>query len=96
MKFYYPYKADDGKHKYYIITKSGRKVFFGAAGYSDFTKHKDEDRKQRYISRHKNEAKFWNDPDTSSYWALKYLWTYPTKKEAYINIKKDLKKLAYI
>ena len=43
---YYPYPANDGKHKYYIITKSGRKVLFGAAGY---TKHKDKDRKQRYI-----------------------------------------------
>ncbi len=53
MRQYYPYPANDGRHKYYIITKSGRKVLFGAAGYSDFTKHKDEDRKQRYISRHK-------------------------------------------
>ena len=25
------------------------KVYFGAAGMSDFTKHKDEARKQRYI-----------------------------------------------
>ena len=28
-------------------TKSGKKVYFGASGYSDFTKHKDEERKQR-------------------------------------------------
>ena len=54
MKNYYPYPANDGKHKYYIITKSGRKISFGAVGYSDFTKHKDEDRKQRYINRHRN------------------------------------------
>ena len=97
MKQYYPYPANDGKHKYYIITKSGHKVLFGAAGYSDYTKHRDEARKQRYIDRHKkNEAKFWNDPDTASYWALKYLWSYPTKEEAYTNIKKDLKKSGYI
>ena len=48
MKYYYPYLANDGKHKYYIITKSEKKIYFGAAGYSDFTKHKDEARKQRY------------------------------------------------
>jgi hypothetical protein len=41
MKNYYPYPANDGKHKYYIITKSGRKILFGAVGYCDFTKHKD-------------------------------------------------------
>ncbi len=49
----YPYPANDGKHKYYTITKSGSKVLFGAVGYSAFTKLKDEDRKQRYINRHK-------------------------------------------
>jgi len=25
---------------------------FGASGYSDFTQHKDEKRKQRYLERH--------------------------------------------
>ena len=55
-KIYYPYPAKDGIHKYYIIIKSGEKVYFGAAGYSDFTIHKDEERKKRYILRHeKNE-----------------------------------------
>ena len=43
---YYPYPAFDGKHKYYILTESDKKVYFGAAGYSDFTKHKDEERKK--------------------------------------------------
>ena len=56
MKYYYPYPVNDGKHKYYIVTKSEKKVYFGAAGYSDFTKHKDVERRQRYIARHeKNE-----------------------------------------
>jgi hypothetical protein len=40
--------------KYYIITNDNKIVYFGAAGYSDFTIHKDEARKQRYIDRHKN------------------------------------------
>ena len=50
---YYPYKSDKPEKKYYIITNSDKKVYFGAAGMSDFTKHKDEARKQRYIDRHK-------------------------------------------
>jgi hypothetical protein len=40
MKQYHPYPANDGIHKYYIITKLGRKNLFGAVGYSDFTKQK--------------------------------------------------------
>ena len=38
----------------------------------------------------------WHDPGAASYWALKYLWSYPTKEEAYNHIKKDLKKWGII
>ncbi len=48
-KMYYPYPCHDGKYKYYIITKSGKIIKFGAVGDSDFPAHKDEARKQRYI-----------------------------------------------
>ena len=89
MKQYYPYPANDGRHKYYIITKSGRKVLFGAAGYSDFTKHKDEDRKQRYISRHKNNEN-WSKSgiDTAGFWSRWLLWNLPTIKDSYNDIKR--------
>jgi len=92
-KIYYPYPANDGKHKYFIITKTGKKIYFGAAGMSDFTKHKDEERKQRYINRRsKQEQKYFNDPDSAAYWALNLLWNKPTIKESYDDIKKDLKR----
>jgi len=42
MKYYYPYKSDRPDKKYYIITKDNKRVYFGAAGMSDFTIHKDE------------------------------------------------------
>ena len=91
VNYYYPYPANDGKHKYYIITKSEKKIYFGAAGYSDFTQHKDEARRQRYIKRHeKNESKYWNKSgiDTPSFWALFLLWNKPSIKESYEDIKK--------
>ena len=91
IHYYYPYPANDGKHKYYIVTKAEKKVYFGQAGASDFTIHKDEDRKKRYIDRHKkNEAKFWNKSgiDTPSFWALHLLWNKPSIKESYEDIKK--------
>ena len=37
MNKYYPYKSDKPNKKYYIITNNNKKVYFGAAGYSDFT-----------------------------------------------------------
>jgi hypothetical protein len=88
MKQYYPYQANDGKHKYYIITKSGRKISFGAVGYSDFTKHKDEDRKQRYINRHKNKENWTKSGiDTAGFWSRWLLWNKPTIKDSYNDIK---------
>ena len=45
QKSYYPYPATDGKHKYFIITSSGHKVYFGQQGYND------------YIIYNKNEGK---------------------------------------
>jgi hypothetical protein len=96
-RIYYPYPANDGIHKYFIITKSGKKIKFGQNGASDFTKHKDEARRQRYINRHKkNENWSKSGIDTAGWWSLKYLWSYPTKEEAYNNIKKDLKKWGMI
>ena len=92
VHYYYPYLANDGKHKYYIITKSEKKIYFGAAGYSDFPKHKDEARRQRYIKRHeKNED--WNKSgiDTPSFWALYLLWNKPTIQESYNDIKRRIK-----
>ncbi len=88
---YYPYKSDKTNKKYYIITNDNKKVYFGAAGYSDFTIHKDEERKQRYIDRHtKNESKYWNKLgiDTPSFWSRFLLWHLPTITASYQDIKK--------
>jgi hypothetical protein len=89
MKKYYPYKSDNPEKKFYVITNDNKKVYFGAAGYEDFTTHKDEARKQRYIARHKkNEDWTKSGIDTPGFWSRFYLWEKPTKKEAYENIKK--------
>ena len=87
MKKYYPYKSDKPEKKFYIITNDNKKVYFGAAGYEDFTTHKDEERKQRYIARHKKNED-WDDINIAAFWSRFYLWEKPTKKEPYENIKK--------
>lgn len=45
------YLSDRKDKKYYIITPDNKKVHFGQMGYEDFTKHKDEARRQRYLNR---------------------------------------------
>ena len=90
MKYYYPYiSKDKPEKKYYIITKDNKKVYFGAAGMSDFTIHKDEARKQRYIKRHeKNEIWTKSGIDTAGWWSRWLLWNLPSIKESYQDIKK--------
>ena len=98
MLIYHPYKSDKPEKKYYIITNSGRKIYFGAAGMSDFTKHKDEARKQRYINRHKNNE-MWGKSgiDTAGFWSRWLLWNKPTIKESYDAIKlRFLSKTCYL
>lgn len=89
MLKYHPYKSDKPDKKYYIITNNDKKVYFGAAGMSDFTKHKDEARKQRYINRHKNNENWTKSGiDTAGFWSKWILWHLPTIKESYNDIKR--------
>jgi L-rhamnose mutarotase len=86
MIHYYPYKSDKPDKKYYIITDKNKKVYFGASGMSDYTIHKDEARKQRYINRHqKNEN--WNDINTAGAWSRWLLWNKPSIRASYNDIK---------
>ena len=44
MKFYslpyFPYKSDKPNKKFFIITKTGKRVYFGDSHYEDFTQHR--------------------------------------------------------
>ena len=55
----------------------GTKTHFGAKGMSDFTKNKDEERKDRYIKRHKANEN-WSDPKSAGALARFVLWNKPT------------------
>ena len=65
-------------------------ISFGAAGMSDFTLHKDDDRKQRYIARHqKNEN--WRDPKTAGFHSKAVLWNKPTLQASVYDLNKRYK-----
>ena len=97
MNIYYPYPANDGKHKYFIYTPVGKKISFGAFGMSDYTIHKDIIRKEAYIKRHKkreNWGKF--GVNTKGWFSRWLLWEEPNIKDAYEKIKDKLLKWGYI
>lgn len=62
-------------------------VHFGAKGMSDFTKHKDEERKKNYIQRHQvNED--WTDPYKAGTLSRYILWNKPSLEDSIKDYKK--------
>ncbi len=71
---YYAYKSEKTNKKYYIITNDNKDFYFGASWYSEFTIHKYETRKIKYLNRHK---------------IMKWLlWHLPTISASYQDIKR--------
>ena len=77
-------------HFYDEINGKTKIVSFGAAGYSDFTKHKDEARKKRYMMRHSSNED-WNNPLTPGALSRWILWNKPTLKTSIADFKKRFK-----
>ena len=55
---------------------------FGAVGYQDFTQHKDEERKQLYLARHKKNEN-WQDYKSGGSLARHILWNKPSVSASY-------------
>lgn len=56
-------------------------IHFGAQGMSDFTKHKDPERKERYLKRHKKNED-WDNPMTAGALSRWILWNKDTYDES--------------
>ena len=71
------------KYDAVITDKEGKTktVSFGNKGYSDFTMHKDEERKERYIARH-GATQSWKDINKPQTWARYLLWEEKTIPKA--------------
>tara|TARA_Y100000592_G_C5314646_1_gene241840 strand:+ start:340 stop:642 length:303 start_codon:yes stop_codon:yes gene_type:complete len=59
---------------------------FGAAGMSDFPTHKDEQRKQRYLTRHRKREN-WSDPTSAGALSRWILWNKPTRQSSISDFK---------
>ena len=86
-------KSTNPKKKYKVVVTDGERkktIHFGQAGAEDFTIHKDEERKNRYIDRHQSREDF-EDPFTAGFWALHVLWNKRTLNASLKDIKDNFK-----
>lgn len=89
IKFYYPYVSDKPNKKFFIITNDNKKVYFGAAGMSDYIINKNDQQKLRYIKRHQDRED-WSKYgiNTAGFWSRWLLWNKPTLQASYDDIKR--------
>jgi hypothetical protein len=74
--------------KWDAVFDNGKTVPFGARGYSDYTKHRNKTRKQRYLNRHSGMGEHWNKPDTPGALSRWILWNKPSFKASVADFKK--------
>ena len=67
---------------------------FGATGYEDYTTHGDEERKKRYLDRHKNNED-WQDYKSAGCLARYILWNKPSVSASYNDYLKKFKLSKY-
>lgn len=81
MSHYHLCKSTKSSKKLMITTPSGKTIHFGAKGYSDYTLHRDPDRKRAYDARHRvNEN--WKVPNSAGFFAKWILWNKQTLEES--------------
>jgi len=83
-------KSNKLHKKYDVINGLGKTISFGDNRYEDFTTHKDNKRKELYITRHKKED--WNNLNKAGTWSRYLLWNRKTLKASI----KDMEKLFQI
>lgn len=71
----------------FLVNDRPKRVAFGAAGMSDYTIHKDAERKERYMSRHRA-TEHWNDPTTPGALSRWILWNKPSLRGSLADYKR--------
>ena len=87
-------KSTNSNKKFDAVIDGKKKISFGQAGASDYTKHKDDDRKKSYIDRHRKNENWGKDGvETAGFWATNLLWNKKTLKDSVDDINKRFKSL---
>ena len=77
------------RDKKWMVNVNNKTIHFGSKNMSDYTIHKDPDRKANYISRHAKREN-WNRSGihTAGFWSKHLLWNKPSLKDSIKNIEK--------
>ena len=82
-------KSNKKDKKLMAVIDGKKTIHFGQAGASDFTKHKDEDRKARYIDRHQRREDWGKTGvDTAGFMSKHLLWNKPTLQSSVNDLNK--------
>jgi hypothetical protein len=88
MPVYFLGKSNRANKKYYVRELDGNKtIHFGDSRYADYTMHRDENRKARYLNRHQKRED-WNDVSTAGFWSRWLLWNQKTIKSSIKHLEK--------
>lgn len=89
------YRSKTSGKKWDVYVPKGnrlKKVSYGAEGMSDYTKHKDKERRERYRNRHRNDHI--DDPYKAGFWSWWHLWGNTSdSKKAFAQAVRKAKKL---
>lgn len=86
-------KNRNGVHKFTAVFPDGSKVHFGRKGYSDYTKHKDKERMELYLTRHRSRENWARSgAKTAGFWSRWLLWSSPSLNVARRKTEKVLGK----
>ena len=87
-------KSKKPDKKYDARTDGSKTISFGQKGATDFTKHKNTDRKEAYIARHEAREDWTKTgAKTAGFWSANVLWNKPTLKASIDDINKRFKGL---
>ena len=72
-------------------------VHFGAKGYSDYTQHRDDDRKNNYIARHRsNEDWTASGMKSAGFYAKHLLWNKKSFRESLNDLNNQFKNVTFV
>ena len=67
-------------NKYVVTLPSGKNLHFGSSKYPDFLIHRDEEKKDKYLTRakkikNKKGKLTYENPESANYWSVNVLWS---------------------
>ena len=89
-------KSNNKNKKFKAVINGGKTIHFGHSQYQDYTTHNDNQRKERYINRHK-ERENWTKSgvDTAGFYAKHILWGEKTIEKSIDKLNNKYKDITF-